>query len=91
MRYRAFADKVRVAGINIPDSGAHIIFVLPMPKSWSKHKKIMMDGRPHQQTPDIDNIYKALSDAIFKNDSHVWGVRITKIWGRNGAIIIEQQ
>jgi len=89
MRYRAFADKVRAAGIKIPEAGAHICFVLPMPKSWSKQRKQIMDGQPHQQTPDVDNLQKALMDSVYKNDSHIWDIRVTKIWGQKGKIKIK--
>jgi hypothetical protein len=36
MRYRAFCDEVRLRGVALPESGAHVTFVLPMPASWSK-------------------------------------------------------
>ena len=47
-----------------------------------------MDGEPHKQTPDVDNLCKALLDAIYKNDSAVADIRITKIWGRAGMIAV---
>lgn len=89
MRYRAFADRVRAAGIKIENGGSHIIFVLPMPKSWSKKKKRETTGRAHQQVPDSDNLLKALLDSLFKNDSHIWDIRVTKVWGYGGKIIIK--
>jgi len=89
MRYRAFADEVRAAEFKIPESGAHITFILPMPKSWSKKKKELMNGQPHQQTPDIDNLQKALMDAIYRDDSHIWDLWVTKKWGKYGKIIIK--
>lgn len=36
MRYRMFCDEARLHDIQVPENGAHITFVLPMPKSWSK-------------------------------------------------------
>lgn len=56
MRYRMFCDEARLHGIRVPENGAHITFVLPMPKSWSKKKRAAMDGQPHQQKPDLDNL-----------------------------------
>lgn len=88
-RYRAYCDEVRLRGIKLPDCGYHVVFVLPMPKSWSKKKRDKMDGQPHQQTPDKDNLEKALLDAIFTDDSTVWDGRVSKIWGIQGKIIIE--
>jgi Holliday junction resolvase RusA-like endonuclease len=59
-----------------------------MPKSWSKTKKLVMDGKAHQQRPDVDNLAKAICDAVFKEDSHIWDGRYTKVWGEKGAIIV---
>jgi Holliday junction resolvase RusA-like endonuclease len=88
MKYRAFADEVREKGIDIPESGCHIIFGLPMPGSWSKKKKAKMDGKPHQVRPDWDNLAKAVCDAIFEEDSHIWDIRISKVWAEKGHIKI---
>lgn len=90
LRYRAFCDEVRLHKITLPASGYHVIFVLPMPQSWSKKKRAEMDGKPHQQKPDIDNLTKSLLDALFDDDSHIWDVRTSKVWGTAGMIIIEE-
>lgn len=87
-RYHAFKDLVRIHRVRLPEQGAHVIFVLPMPPSWSERKKDNMIGRPHQQKPDKDNLEKALLDALFNNDAHIWDSRVTKIWGYEGKIII---
>jgi len=88
MRYFKFRDAVKAAGIKIPDSGSHIIFIIPMPKSWGKKKKFAMNGKPHQVRPDKDNLEKALLDSIFKEDAHIWDSRVTKVWGYAGMIEI---
>jgi Holliday junction resolvase RusA-like endonuclease len=90
MRYRAFADEVRLRGVEVKESGSHVVFVLPMPKSWSNKKRLEMDGQPHRQRPDIDNLCKSLLDAIFSDDSHVHSMSLRKIWGVRGEIRIEQ-
>lgn len=89
MKYRAFADEVRdkIKDIPVP---YHVIFVLPMPKSWSKKKRIEMAGAPHRQKPDKDNLEKALLDALFEDDSHVWDGRVSKLWGDAGQIIVSR-
>lgn len=89
-RYRLFCDEARLHDIRVPESGAHIIFILPMPDSWSKKKCALMDGRPHQQKPDVDNLTKSLLDALFEDDAHIWDVRVSKRWGEAGMIIIEE-
>lgn len=89
-RYRLFCDDVRLHEIRVPEAGAHITYVLPMPKSWSKKKRAAMDGQPHQQKPDVDNLTKALLDALFEDDAHIWDVRTSKRWGEVGMIIIKE-
>lgn len=88
MRYRQFCDEIRNYINEIPAGGSHIIFVIPMPKSWSETKKMDHDGQAHQQRPDIDNLVKALFDALHEEDAHIWDVRASKIWGESGQIII---
>ena len=90
LRYRDFCDQCRAAGLTVPESGASVFFVLPMPKSWSKKKKLEMMGRPHQQKPDVDNMLKALLDAVYKDDSSVWEITVTKLWGAEGKIVIKE-
>lgn len=89
MRYRAFCDECRLLNVQIPDSGAHVVFNVPMPKSWPKKKKREMLGQPHQQTPDVDNLQKALMDAVMKDDSCVWNIQTTKLWAETGSIEIK--
>lgn len=86
MRYRAFADECRLKGVKIKEAGSHIIFVLPMPKSWTIIKKDKMRGTPHQQKPDTSNLIKALEDALYDDDAAIWDYRLTKVWGDVGEI-----
>ena len=87
-KYWKFKDEVRRAGVRLPESGFSVLFVIPMPESWPKKKKIEMNGQPHQQKKDLDNLLKALLDAIYKEDCVVWDVRVSKIWGYSGSINI---
>lgn len=88
LRYFNFKDDVKKAYVKIPHSGAHIIFHIPMPQSWGRAKKEKHNDRPHKSRPDVDNLYKALSDAIYNNDSCIWDVRISKVWSYTGKIEI---
>lgn len=90
LRYRAFCDHVRLLGVELPEAGAHVTFILPMPLSWSKKKRLQHDGQPHQAKPDCDNMLKALMDAIYADDAHVWDCRVTKVWGETGQIVIRE-
>ncbi len=88
-RYFDFKEKVFFNNIQIKESGTAIIFVLPMPKSWSNKKKQEMEGTPHLQKPDTSNLLKAIEDAVFDDDSRIWNYNgLTKIWGYTGQIII---
>ncbi len=88
LRYRAFADECRLRKMLVPEQGAHVIFVLPMPPSWTKTKREEMEGEPHTQTPDVDNLCKALLDALYGDDSAVADIRISKVWGKDGMIAV---
>lgn len=88
-KYYAFKDECKLKGINLKEHGTQITFYIPMAKSWSKKKKELHNGRMHQQTPDKDNLEKALLDAVFDQDCMVWDSRIVKRWSYTGAIVIK--
>ena len=44
--------------------------------------------RPHRQKPDIDNLIKALLDALYADDSHVWKITAEKRWHYEGKIMV---
>jgi len=90
MRYRAFADELRLKLPRDVDlNGRSVEFTFKMPKSWSRTKKAQMDGTPHLQTPDLDNTLKALIDAHLSDDSGIWSLAgLTKRWGYRGSIRI---
>lgn len=81
LKYRAFADEVRSHKIVLPENGAWIIFEILAPKSKQK-----LIDTPHQNRPDLDNLLKALFDALFDEDSHIWDVRASKRWAKKGGI-----
>lgn len=93
-RYRAFKDEVKAAGMVLPTIPCKITFYIEMPKSWSKKEKARMNGQPHEQEPDVDNLLKAAMDAIYqtregKNDAHVWSIWAEKRWSETAHILIE--
>ena len=69
---------------------AHVIFLMPTPRSWSQKKQQKMLGQPHLQRPDKDNLEKAILDALFEEDSHVWDGRVSKFWSETGKILIKE-
>ena len=64
----------------MPEQGAHVTFYIPVSKSWRKHKKEQMHMRLHQNTPDVDNLTKALFDSLMAEDKHIADIHITKKW-----------
>ena len=67
-----------------------IDFFLPMPKTWSKKKKIEMNGKLHTQRPDLDNLLKGLQDALCTEDSHIAEINgLSKSWSFEPLIRIE--
>jgi Holliday junction resolvase RusA-like endonuclease len=80
------AQKVRLSSL---PSKFKVTFHMQMPDSWSKSKKALHDGKPHQTKSDIDNLLKALQDCLCKEDSHIHDVHAIKKWAYNGWIKIE--
>jgi Holliday junction resolvase RusA-like endonuclease len=65
-----------------------VLFIMPMPNSWSAKKKERMNGLPCKVKPDTDNLIKAIKDTFCKNDSHIWKETAEKRWGFKGSVII---
>ena len=77
-KYHIWAEKLRYEmkeqGIRLCDLGEVIQIdwyaKIQMPKSWTKKKKLELDGEIHRQKPDRDNIDKAILDSMYyKADS----------------------
>ena len=45
-----------------------------------------MLGKPHQQTPDIDNLSKAFMDCMSSEDCAVYMLAASKYWDDHGHI-----
>ena len=85
MKFFAFRDAVKQSEYMNPHDclslhSFEIEFHVPMPKSWSKKKKIEFNGKPHQQRPDLDNYLKAWKDSVYEEDAVVWRVKASKLW-----------
>lgn len=89
MRYRAFKDSVRASGLTLPQP-CRILFSIAMPASWSSKKRAAQDSQPHMAKPDIDNLIKAVLDALYEDDAHVWSVWGEKRWGVAGSISVQE-
>ena len=66
-------------------------FIFAMPESWSKKKRLLMNGKPMQSKPDNDNLFKAFTDTVFwkedHNDSEIWNNVYQKYWWEEDKII----
>lgn len=91
VRYRAFRDEVRYARVWAPEPGDLVVFMLPIPKSWSARKAASMDGQPHLPRPDADNLLKALLDATYVEDAAIWTYTPAKVWSSTPGILIERR
>lgn len=89
-RYHAFQDECRLVYRVALDVSKfyHVVFVMPMPASWSAKKRAEQLFAPHRQKPDKDNLEKALLDALFEDDAIAWDGRVSKVWGERGVILI---
>lgn len=84
---RSFLWLCKKHGYYLKDT-LNIVFVLPMPNSWSRAKKEKMLNKPHQSKPDVDNCVKAVIDSFGIDDSFVWRIQAEKYWGEHGEIKI---
>jgi Holliday junction resolvase RusA-like endonuclease len=81
-RYFAYRDAVRLqANISKYEitGTLDVTFYVPAPKSLSKKERALLDGAPHTQKPDIDNLVKAFLDC-FGEDKAVHTLNARKIW-----------
>lgn len=93
VQYRAFADLLRsqAAMLNFKLISPLIVeFHVPMATSWGKARRIEMDGKPHTQTPDVDNFCKSTMDALLGQDNIISEIHARKFWSTEGKIIIYQ-
>lgn len=67
----------------------NIRFIFKMPKSWPNKKKEAMLNQLHIDTPDTDNLIKAVKDSLLEQDSMVGQYGdISKVWGLYDGIAV---
>lgn len=92
IKYRMWADRARKhAPLSLPaePSIVECKAYLPLPASYNKKKVKELLGQPHRLRPDVDNILKAMMDALFNEDSMIHTVRISKFWCLSGEERLE--
>lgn len=80
IRYHTFCDEIRRQYKSTLPTRIELTFYIPMPKSWSKKRRLAQMATPHQMKPDIDNLIKAVMDALSLEDSYIWEVHAAKFW-----------
>ncbi len=70
-----------------------MVFKMPIPQSLSKKKQRELDGQPHVKKPDLDNLVKAVLDALndgvaFVDDSKVWCINACKEYAEEPSVWI---
>ena len=91
IRYRAFCDALRLQAQQeqfVLGDRVSVSFSVPMPASWSKKKKVEMNGTRCQSKPDLDNLCKSVLDALMVEDKTVWKLQAEKRWAATGMIEI---
>ena len=88
VKYREFKDSCRIAHVAVPDVGATVLFCLPIPKSYSKKVRAEYECMRHAQTPDIDNLIKALMDSVKTQDKQVSSIHAYKVWSSNPGFFV---
>lgn len=91
VRYRAYRDEIRLRRVWAPTDGDLVVFLLPIPSSWSQKQQRAADGQPHRQKPDTDNLLKALLDATYAEDAHLWTITPAKVWSSTPGILIARR
>ena len=91
LKWRAWADEIRLACAYeefVPGNELVMEFYIPIPKSWSKKKKAEHLGKPHRMATrnDLDNLIKAVMDALIKDDGCVHYLKAEKFWSEEGKI-----
>jgi len=97
LKYREYKDRLREECLRVDltelkSQMTTLIFYIPMPASWSKRKKELMNGTLHLQTPDMDNLLKGFQDALATEDKHIASIKgeLGKYWAYSGRIVLEQ-
>ena len=90
-KYFEFKNKIQAQSLemnyqlqNILD----IVFLVPMPFTWSEKKKVKNNKKPCKVRPDIDNYVKAFMDAFAIDDAFVWKIIAEKRYSFKGSVLV---
>lgn len=76
-KYNAYKEELRwiakKGAFEVPDGYFAIWFYVPYPKSWRPGKVKEMLYKPHQNTPDCDNMMKSFLDGLMPRRNRIKG------------------
>lgn len=78
--------------INIPIS-IKLKYFMPMPKSWSKKRKLEKESQVHDTKSDLDNLIKfsldAMNGLVYRDDALIYEIYAIKIYSSEPRTEIE--
>lgn len=83
--------------VSMPNLLSEALFIkirlhIAPPKSWSRRKRLNAVSKPHVYKPDVSNLVKfiedALNEVIWKDDSFISGILVTKTYELEAKTII---
>jgi len=74
LKYLHYKDDLKAhaqkTGFIMPQDAFFMWFFMPMPKTWTKKKKLAMAFKLHKHKKDTDNLSKAIKDALAPRKSN---------------------
>lgn len=71
------------------------VFTFKVPKSYSKKKQAELIGMPKTTKPDLDNLVKAVLDALngvaFEDDSRICSISAVKLYGTEPCVFVKME
>lgn len=71
------------------------VFTFKIPKSYSKKKQAELIGKPKTTKPDLDNLVKAVLDALngvaFEDDSRICSISAVKLYGTEPCVFVKME
>jgi len=84
LAYRAFADELRAAAGDSVPPASRVVSILIVARFATTDKSLW--GRPYRQKPDGDNILKACTDPLWKDDEKLGDLTVVRMWGGYDAL-----
>lgn len=89
VKYFAWRDLARLSARRLPDpelvEHIEVSALFPLPR---RPRAGQVNGGPHRQKPDVDNILKAVLDALFGQDQAIPSAKITKSYNRYPGTVV---